>query len=158
MAWLVLCAAGGHERDAARIVNRNGGASYLPMHQHEGRWRLLLPGYVFSTWLGAIPWYQLQDYTTRAGLPLIYGYLRQIGSDVPARVTQAELDVLEAYANESAKEHGVVRHKAGDLIPQKLGLTGAEIKWRVGNIVDGLMTLEVMMLGKMVSKQVKVPA
>ena len=153
MAWLVLCAAGGCERDAERIINRAAGASYLPMHQHEGKWRLLLPGYVFATWLHAVPWHKLEDHTTQAGLPLIYGYLRRIGSDVPARVSQEEVDVMQAYAAMSAREHEVPAYKTGDLIAHTVGIHGAEIPLKVRDIVDGLMTLEVMMLGRMVRKQ-----
>lgn len=154
MTWLVLCAAGGHEREAARIVNRNDGAAYVPETVVYGKMRPLLPGYVFARWLYAVPWQRLEVYKTPQGLPLIFGFLARAGSDEPATVSQREIDLMEANANETAREHHI-RHKAGDLIPQKLGMTGAEINWRVAEIRDGLMTLHTVMLGKIIEKQVR---
>ena len=165
-SWLVLCAAGGHEREAARIVNRNDGAAYIPVEfpvvpeavtyrPIEAAPRILLPGYVFATWLGSVPWHRLDIARTSRDEKLIYGYLAPAGSEEPARVFQHEIDLMEAYAVETAKKAGVPRHKVGDLIPQKLGLTGAEITWRVTEIVDGLKTLQTVMLGKIIERKVR---
>lgn len=157
-SWLVLCAAGGHEREAARVVNRNDGAAYIPSHTVGDRQLVLMPGYVFAAWLNEPPWHRLEAHKTRRGNALIWGALTCVGSDELARVPQRDLDIMEAYANQTADEAGIIRHKTGDLVPQKLGLTGAELPMMVTDIKDGLMTLKATMLGTIVIKRVKVAA
>ena len=156
MDWLILCTAGGSEREAARIIHRNNGAAYIPEVFVAGKQRPLLPGYVFARWLdNAVPWLKLQIHKTPRNMALIYGALCDAGSDELATVTQTEIDVMEAFANQTAKQEGMSRHKAGDLLPQRIGLTGAEIPWRVTEIHGGLLRLETMMMGRIVTKYVK---
>lgn len=157
-SWLVLCAAGGHEREAARVVNRNDGAAYIPEWCDDGTWRPLLSGYVFATWLNEPPWHRLDAHSVMAfgeKIKLIHGYLALAGSEAPARVLQREIDLMEAHANETAKASGVPRHRVGDLKPQKVGLTGAEILWKVTAIAEGFATMQTVMLGKIIERKVR---
>jgi len=154
-SWLVLCAAGGHEREAARLVNQNHGASYLPHHDVNGKWTLLLPGYVLARWLDDTPpLAKLYEPTTRQGMRLIWA-LKIAADGNTGVISQRDVDIMEAHANQSAKESGIVRHKTGDLMPQKLGMTGAEVAWRITEIVNGILTLQTVMLGKIIERKVR---
>ena len=154
-SWLVLCAAGGHEREAARLVNQNHGASYLPYHDEGGKWTLLLPGYVLARWIDDTPPFaKLYGYETRQGMRLIWG-LKIAPDGNTGVISQRDVDIMEAHANDSAKRSGIVRHKTGDLIPQKLGLTGAEVLWRVTEIANGIATMQTVLLGKIIERKVR---
>ena len=157
-SWLVLCTAGGFERDAARIIHRNHGAAYIPEVFIAGQRKRLLPGYVFARWLDHDPpWLKLQIHKTTRGMALIYGALIRAGSDELATVSQRDIDVMEAFANQTAKAERMTRHKVGDLMPVKIGMNGGEVQMRVAEIHDGLLRLETMMMGRIVEKYVKVP-
>lgn len=160
--WIVLCAAGGFERDAVRAINKHGGAATVPMQYVEismaygGKRKIpkaIMPGYVFATWLHEPPFAALRDIKTPRGNTLIWGALTHAGGGL-AYVTQSEIDALEAMAAATAGVSGGPGYRRGDMVRQRLGnASGAEIIARVTDIVGNLLSLETTMLGRVVAFQ-----
>lgn len=160
-SWLVLCAAGGHEREAARLVNQSNGTSYLPQYFPDGYskpGKLLLPGYVLGRWLDdEPPFAKLYEPKSRRGNRLIWA-IKIAANGNTGILSQRDVDIMEAAATLKSVKSDNERYKIGQTVSQKLGMTGAEVLWRVKAIAGEIVTLRTVMLGKVIEKKVKVAA